>query len=96
MISKSLKKIDIYKKFYEEVGISESTSKKILNDLIDILKICIRKNDLNLKNIGTFKIVKKNKRVGRNPKTKEEFIISERNSIIFIVSKKLLKKINQN
>ena len=96
MISKSLKKIDIYKKFYEEVGISESTSKKILNDLIDILKICIRKIDLNLKNIGTFKIVKKNKRVGRNPKTKEEFIISERNSIIFIVSKNLLKKINQN
>ena len=30
---------------------------------------------LNLKNIGTFKIINKKERIGRNPKTKEEFYI---------------------
>ena len=38
----------------------------------------INKDKLNLKNFGSFKILKKKERLGRNPKTKEEFIISAR------------------
>ena len=49
---------------------------------------------LVLKNIGTFKLSTKNERIGRNPKTKEEFLISERKSIRFIVSKNLSKVLN--
>ena len=54
----------------------------------------IKNNDLVLKNIGTFKLSKKNERIGRNPKTKEEFLISKRKSIRFIVSKNLSKVLN--
>ena len=54
----------------------------------------IKNNDLVLKNIGTFKLSKKNERIGRNPKTKEEFLISKRKSIRFIVSKNLTKVLN--
>ena len=54
----------------------------------------IKNNDLVLKNIGTFKLSKKNERIGRNPKTKEEFLISKRKSIRFIVSKNLSKILN--
>ena len=54
----------------------------------------IKNNDLVLKNIGTFKLTKKNERIGRNPKTKEEFLISGRKSIRFIVSKNLSKVLN--
>ena len=51
--------------------------------------------NLVLKNIGTFKLSKKNERIGRNPKTKEEFLISKRKSIRFIVSKNLTKILNK-
>ena len=54
----------------------------------------IKNNDLVLKNIGSFKLSKKNERIGRNPKTKEEFLISGRKSIRFIVSKNLSNILN--
>ena len=44
---------------------------------------------------GTFSKKNKNSRVGRNPKTKEEKIISSRNVVSFKPSKFLIKKINR-
>ena len=41
-----------------------------------------------------FNVVFKNEREGRNPKTKEKFIITSRNTIKFKVSETLKKKIN--
>ena len=40
-------------------------------------------------------IISKNERIGRNPKTKEQFLIKKRKSISFISSKNLTKIINQ-
>ena len=80
----------------KKTGFPISLSKKIVDDLIIILTEMIKNNDLVLKNIGTFKLIKKNERIGRNPKTKEEFLISKRKSIRFIVSKNLIKKLNDN
>ena len=82
------------KKLSLKTGYSNSFSKKLNNDLIDILTINIKIGDLTLKNIGTFKIIQKKERLGRNPKTKEEFKISRRKSIIFKASKKITEKIN--
>ena len=36
----------------------------------------------------------KKERLGRNPKTREEFIISSRKSISFTISKKILNNLN--
>ena len=70
----------------KKTGFSKSISKKLINDLLDILITNISTGKLVLKNIGTFKLHKKKERVGRNPKTKEEFIIEPRKSITFIPS----------
>ena len=78
----------------DETGFTISLSKKIVDDLLIIFTEMIKNNDLALKNIGTFKLSKKNERIGRNPKTKEEFLISKRKSIRFIVSKNLSKVLN--
>ena len=88
------RKIDIIKNLNEKTGLSLNLSKKLINDLIDIIIFNIKKGDLNLKNIGSFKIIHKRERVGRNPKTKEEFIITQRNSISFSLSKKISDHIN--
>ena len=51
---------------------------------------------VKISNFGTFHIRFKKKRVGRNPKTKEEKIIKERNVVLFKPSKDFKKFINDN
>ena len=43
----------------------------------------IKQKDVKIVNFGIFKIKNKKARIGRNPKTKEEVMISERNVIKF-------------
>jgi integration host factor subunit alpha len=92
----NLTKNKIIKNLSIKTGFSEQLSKKIITDLLNILIITIKNNGLKLKNIGSFKLIKKKERVGRNPKTKEEYIISARNSVSFTASKKLLNLLNKN
>ena len=94
MIRKSIKKIDIIKNLSLQTGFSYNFSKKIINDLIEVIILNIGLGSLILKNIGSFKLIKKKQREGRNPKTKEKFIISARKSIIFTPSKKISKNVN--
>ena len=94
MIRKNIKKIDIINNLSLQTGFSHNFSKKIVNDLIEIIILNISLGGLILKNIGSFKLIKKKQREGRNPKTKEKFIISARKSIIFTPSKKISKNVN--
>tara|TARA_B100001057_G_scaffold220210_1_gene220611 strand:+ start:7886 stop:8179 length:294 start_codon:yes stop_codon:yes gene_type:complete len=95
VLKTNYKKIDIIKNLSENTGFSNNLSKKLINDLLDaiIQNICL--GNLNLKNIGSFRVIKKKQRVGRNPKTKKEFIITARNSISFTPSKKLLEIVSR-
>ena len=95
MYRKNLKKIDIIKNLSDNTGFSLNFSKKLIDDLIKILSINIKTDNLKLKNIGTFKLLNKKERIGRNPKTKKEFIISARKSISFSPSKKISEDLNK-
>ena len=77
-----------------KTGLPKSYVAKIVNDLITSLSILSKKGKLNIKNFGTFNILNKAERVGRNPKTNEEFKIKARKSLSFVMSKNLNKKIN--
>ncbi len=94
MTSYNITKINFSKNISDKTGFPISFSKKIVDELLIIFTEMIKNNDLVLKNIGTFRLLKKNERIGRNPKTKEEFLISKRKSIKFIVSKNLSKILN--
>ena len=95
MSNNNLKRIDLAKTLSKKKGFSKLLSKELIDSLISILIINIKKKNLNLKNIGTFKIINKNERIGRNPKTKKIYTISSRKSISFLASKKLTKLINK-
>ena len=95
MNTNSLKKENIIKKLSEKTGYSKLYSKKLINDLINILVLTIKNNELNIKNFGSFKKIQKKKRIGRNPKTKVKHIISARKSISFYVSKNFLLNLNK-
>ena len=96
MSKNNLKKIDLAKNLSSKTGFSINLSKKIIDDLIEILISRIVNKGLNLKNLGSFNLLKKKERLGRNPKTKKEFIIKKRKSISFVASKKILEIINNN
>ncbi len=92
-------KVNITKKEFikyisKKKGFSHSLSKKLIEDLIEIFILALKKKDLIFKNIGCFKLLKKKERIGRNPKTKKEFIIKSRKSISFVSSKNLNNKLN--
>jgi|TARA_B100001059_G_scaffold121039_1_gene121111 integration host factor subunit alpha len=91
----NLKKKDIVKDLSKKIGFSSNYSKKIIDDLIHIILINIKTGNFNLKDIGTFKIISKKERLGRNPKTKKEYIISKRKSVTFTPSKILLNVVNK-
>ena len=95
MLNKKIIKNDIIETLCKKTGYSQAFSKKIIDDLIVVLINNIKFGKLTLKNIGSFKIINKKERIGRNPKTKEQFIISARKTISFIHSKKILKDLNE-
>ena len=95
MTNINLKKKDIVKDLSKKIGFSSNYSKKIIDDLIHIILINIKTGNFNLKDIGTFKIISKKERLGRNPKTKKEYIISKRKSVTFTPSKILLNLVNK-
>ena len=76
-----------------KTGLPISYLKNIVDDLIEIIKLSIKDNNLNIKNFGTFKLINKKERIGRNPKTKKLHKINSRKYISFYVSKFLKKKI---
>jgi integration host factor subunit alpha len=91
----NLKKIDLAKNLTNETGFPINLSKKIIDDLVEIFISNLKTGSLILKNVGSFKIINKKERIGRNPKTKEEFVISSRKSISFSSSKKLIDFLNK-
>ena len=78
-----------------EFGFNRKLCLDIVNDIIDIIIEGLKiDKKVKIHNFGTFKLNSKSSRVGRNPKTKEEFTITGRNVITFKASKILLKYIN--
>ncbi len=94
MTRKNFTKEGISKELSKKTGYSFLFAKKLVKDLIEVLCFQVEKNNLNLKNIGSFNLIEKKSRIGRNPKTKEEFMIEKRRSISFKPSKNLIKNLN--
>ena len=94
MSQNNLTKEDICIFLSKKKGYSVLYSKKIINNLIEILIDEIKENSFNLKNIGTFKILNKKERLGRNPRTKEIYKIKARKTLAFKPSTNLSRKIN--
>ena len=93
----NLTKKDIINSIYMQIGFSKKISETLLEDILEIiLKNIIKHRKVKIAKFGTFSLRKKNKRVGRNPKTNEDKIISERNVILFKASKEFKEYINKN
>ncbi len=93
----NLTKKDIINSIYMRLGLSKKISEMILEDFILlIIENLQRSKKIKISNFGTFFIKRKKSRMGRNPKTKENKIISERNVVTFKPSKFIKNYINNN
>ena len=95
MDKQNISRDEIADSMKSEFGFNRKLCLDIVNDIIDIIITGLQSDKIvKIHNFGTFKLKNKNSRIGRNPKTKEEFNISSRNVITFKASKILLKYIN--
>ena len=93
----NLTKKDIVNSLYMQIGFSKKISESLLEDVLSNIIDNLKTNKkIKISNFGTFSIRKKKSRLGRNPKTKEKKIISERNVVLFKASKDFKEYINKN
>ena len=93
----NLTKKDIVNSLYMQIGFSKKISENLLEDVLSNIIDNLKANKkVKISNFGTFLIRKKKSRLGRNPKTKEKKIISERNVVLFKASKDFKEYINKN
>jgi integration host factor subunit alpha len=84
----NLTKKDLVNLIYMQIGFSKKISENLIDDFFQtIIENLLKEKSLKLSNFGTFTIRQKQSRVGRNPKTKKETVISERNVVLFKPSK---------
>ena len=91
----NLTKKEIVNSLYMQIGFSKKISENLLEDILDVItNNLIKHKKIKISKFGTFSLRIKNSRIGRNPKTKEKKIISERNVVLFKPSKSFKKFIN--
>jgi integration host factor subunit alpha len=91
----NLTKKDLINTIYMQIGFSKNISENLIDDffalIVDNLK---NEKKLKLSKFGTLSIRSKNSRIGRNPKTKEQKTISNRDVVLFKASKEFKDLVN--
>ena len=91
----NLTKKDIINSMYMQIGFSKKISENLLEDVFELILENIKRHKIvKIAKFGTFILREKKSRIGRNPKTKEKKMISQRKVVLFKPSKELKKSIN--
>jgi len=96
MLKKNLTRKILYNKVHQNLGFSKNFSSTIIDDFFEsLIAELIRTKKIKISSFGTFMVVDKKERVGRNPKTKEEAKILARKIIKFKPSVLVKEKLNK-
>ncbi len=91
----NLTKKDIVNSLYMQIGYSKIISSNLFEDVFELILDNLKKHKMvKIAKFGTFILREKKSRIGRNPKTKEKKLISQRKVVLFKPSKELKKKVN--
>ena len=95
MVKKNFTRKNLSYKIYQNLGFSKSYSLKVIDNFFEtLIQELLRSNKIKISSFGTFKVFNKKKRVGRNPKTKEEAVILPRKVVKFTPSLLVKQKLN--
>ena len=91
----NLTKKDLINSIYMQIGFSKNISENLIDDLLATITENLKnEKKLKLSKFGTFSIRSKKSRIGRNPKTKEQKTISDRDVVLFKASKEFKDLVN--
>ncbi len=95
MVKKNLTRKDLSRRIFQNLGFSKRYSSILVDNFFEtLIQGLIKSNKIKISSFGTFKVINKKKRIGRNPKTKEEVIITPRKVVKFSSSLLVKKKLN--
>ena len=87
---------ELAKKINQKLGFSKNFSSQLIDDFFEsIILELIKSNKTKISSFGTFTVVNKKERLGRNPKTKIEAKISSRKVVKFKPSIIIKEKLNR-
>ena len=90
----SFGKKDICNNISSKALIPKDKSKEFFTNFLNLVTSKSKSRIVKISNFGTFYTKNTPQRLGRNPKTKEEFIISKRSKLFFKPSNKIRSIIN--
>jgi len=92
----TIKRANLAEALMEAQGLSFSDSRQLVDQVVAVMSDGIAQDgQLKITNFGTFEVLSKNERLGRNPKTGEDAIIEPRKTLTFYPSKRLRDKVKQ-
>ena len=92
----NLTKKDLVNLVYMQIGFSKQISENLIEEFFSLIVLNFKKKkNVKISKFGTFSIRSKKSRIGRNPKTKEKKIISEREVVLFKPSKEFKEFVNR-
>ncbi len=96
-MSKTITRADLGNSVYREIGLSLSESMNLVDAVFEEIITAMEEGEnVKLSSFGTFTLRKKKARVGRNPKTGVEVVITPRTVLSFNPSNILKEEVNKN
>ncbi|MGN7661666.1 MAG: integration host factor subunit alpha [Anaplasma sp.] len=78
-----------------EIGLSREDALALVAEILDeMVSSLVKGGLLKISSFGTFKVLRKKERIGRNPKTLEQFVVREHNTVTFCPSAAVKRLIN--
>lgn len=95
MPGKTLSRIDLYEAVSREVGLPRSESAQLVERVLELVSdALVEDKQLKISSFGSFLVRPTPTRVGRNPKTGEEAVISSRHVLKFRPSPHMKDKVS--
>ena len=80
----TLTRADLTESVYRNIGLSRNESSELVESVLEEICACLEKGEeVKLSSFGTFTVQSKRERVGRNPKTGIEAVITPRRVLSF-------------
>ena len=97
MVKKNFTRKDLSYKIYQNLGFSKNFSSTIIDNFFEIIvQELLKSEKVKISSFGTFKVINKKERIGRNPKTKIEAKIVPRKVVKFKPSLLVKEKLNSS
>jgi integration host factor subunit alpha len=91
----TITRADLADALYEDVGLSRAESADFVDTIFEEISLALEEGEnVKISSFGSFNLREKSARIGRNPKTGVEAVISARNVVVFKPSHKMKEEIN--